>query len=87
MVYTNHYKRVATLYSAFVKGEKANLEPLPLQYADYSIWQRSLLTPEILEEKGNYWKKKLTAYCLFNYHRISKGPLLEARKERLLLLT
>jgi amino acid adenylation domain-containing protein len=34
-------------------------EPLPLQYADYAIWQRTYLTGEVLDEKLAYWKKQL----------------------------
>ncbi|WP_246113332.1 condensation domain-containing protein, partial [Segetibacter aerophilus] len=52
-------KELAELYSSFVEGREAQLRPLQLQYADYAIWQRSHLTPELLEEKINYWKTKL----------------------------
>ena len=32
---------------------------LPVQYADYSIWQRNYLQGEILDKKIGYWKQKL----------------------------
>ena len=33
---------------------------LPIQYADYSIWQRKWLEGEILEKQLDYWKKQLS---------------------------
>ena len=30
---------------------------LPIQYADYSIWQRKWLEGEILEKQLDYWEK------------------------------
>ncbi len=36
-----------------------NLKALPVQYADYSIWQRSYLSGEILDQKLSYWMRQL----------------------------
>jgi hypothetical protein len=47
------------LYEAFVQGREANIAPLPLQYADYAIWQRSYLKGETLAKKLDYWTNKL----------------------------
>jgi len=49
----------AALYTSFVKGEPADLPGLPIQYADYALWQRQLLEGEALEEQLSYWKDKL----------------------------
>src|SRR5262249_32026907 len=35
------------------------LEELPIQYADYAVWQRSWLQGEILEAQLAYWRKQL----------------------------
>ena len=48
-----------TNYQSLRNGMEANLESLPIQYADYSIWQRSYLSGQILEDKLLYWKTKL----------------------------
>ncbi|GAA4316747.1 hypothetical protein GCM10023149_13950 [Mucilaginibacter gynuensis] len=50
---------VAALYKEYTTGEQANLPELPVQYADYALWQRGYLKEELLEEKLNYWKEKL----------------------------
>ena len=35
------------------------LANLPIQYADFSVWQRNWLSGEILEEQLEYWREKL----------------------------
>lgn len=58
------YSELAILYRAFLEGktqaEAAALLPeLPIQYADYSAWQRQYLQGEILQEQLSYWKNQL----------------------------
>ncbi len=36
-----------------------NLPALPIQYADYAVWQRTYLSNELLEQKLAYWKSRL----------------------------
>ncbi len=50
---------IATLYRAFAAGGESPLPELPLQYADYSAWQRGWLKGEVLEEQLGYWKQQL----------------------------
>ena len=52
-------REIAELYTAFIKGKPANLPDLPVQYADYAIWQRQWLQGEALAAQLNYWKAKL----------------------------
>ena len=52
-------KEVMELYRAHASGHAAQLADLPVQYADYSIWQREYLQGEVLEAKLDYWKEKL----------------------------
>ncbi|WP_165898185.1 non-ribosomal peptide synthetase [Tumebacillus sp. BK434] len=47
------------LYQAFVKGQPSPLPELPLQYADFAVWQRNYLQGEVLETQLNYWRKQL----------------------------
>jgi amino acid adenylation domain-containing protein len=45
---------------AFRAGRTPELPPLPIQYADYAVWQRSWLEEEgVLEQQLGYWKEKL----------------------------
>ena len=42
-------------------GEKqAELEPLPVQYADFAQWQRDWLKDEVLYQQLAYWKEELS---------------------------
>ncbi|MEE8587307.1 MAG: condensation domain-containing protein, partial [Acidobacteriota bacterium] len=34
------------------------LPPLPIQYADYAVWQRNWLQGEVLEQQLSYWKEQ-----------------------------
>ena len=50
---------MAELYRAFVERRAPQLAPLPIQYADYAVWQRRWLSGAILERQLAYWKTKL----------------------------
>ncbi|NTX61539.1 non-ribosomal peptide synthase/polyketide synthase [Myxococcus sp. CA051A] len=52
-------KELETLYSAQVKGREATLPELPVQYADYAVWQREWLKGEVLEEQLSWWRARL----------------------------
>ncbi len=51
---------LATLYEAFSAGEPSPLPPLPIQYADYALWQRKHLQGDALDDQLAYWKRQLT---------------------------
>ncbi len=43
-------------YEAFGEGRAPALPELPVQYADYAVWQREYLAGEVLEEQLRYWR-------------------------------
>ncbi|EMD29578.1 non-ribosomal peptide synthetase [Amycolatopsis azurea] len=47
------------LYAAFSAGRPSPLEPLAVQYGDFSVWQRDRLSDGRLTEKIEYWRKQL----------------------------
>jgi amino acid adenylation domain-containing protein len=51
-------KELAALYEQEANGKPAQLPSLPFQYADYSVWQRQMLSAT-LEEELAYWRDKL----------------------------
>ncbi|WP_279636870.1 non-ribosomal peptide synthetase [Corallococcus llansteffanensis] len=53
-------REVTGLYGAFVQGRSSPLSELPVQYADYAVWQRSWLQGEVLEAQLGYWKQQLS---------------------------
>ncbi|BAY09129.1 non-ribosomal peptide synthetase [Calothrix sp. NIES-2098] len=53
------WQELADLYLAFVSGQPNPLVELPIQYADYAVWQRQWLEGEVLETQLNYWQQQL----------------------------
>ena len=56
------YGEMAALYAAFASdtaGQPSPLPPLPVQYADYAVWQRNRLQGEALEAQLGYWRRQL----------------------------
>lgn len=52
-------REISVLYDAFHKRLPSPLQDLPIQYADFSEWQRKWLTGEVLEKQLDYWKQQL----------------------------
>src|SRR6185503_1477713 len=52
-------QEVGAAYKAFSNDEQPALPELPVQYADYAVWQREWLSGETLEAELGYWKKQL----------------------------
>jgi len=52
-------REVGALYQAYRMGEPSPLAELPIQYADFAVWQRAWLQGEALEQELEYWRKQL----------------------------
>ena len=50
---------LSTLYTAYTTASLPLLESLPIQYADFAVWQRQWLTDEVLDQQLAYWRQKL----------------------------
>ena len=48
------------IMNSLVKGKTAELEPLKLQYADFTVWQRKWLEGGELGRQLTYWKEQLS---------------------------
>jgi len=51
-------REATKLYAAFTGREADAPAALPLQYADYAVWQREWLRGETLEAQFDYWSKQ-----------------------------
>ncbi|NJM67005.1 MAG: amino acid adenylation domain-containing protein [Acaryochloris sp. RU_4_1] len=49
----------SSLYEAFNRGNPSPLPELPIQYADFAIWQRECLQGEALDAQLTYWRQQL----------------------------
>jgi hypothetical protein len=52
-------RELTTLYHAYAGGEPSPLPELPIQYADFAVWQRERLQGEVIQEHLAYWKRQL----------------------------
>jgi amino acid adenylation domain-containing protein len=52
-------RELKELYDSFVTGRPAQLPELPVQYADFALWQRAWLQDGALEKQLEYWKRQL----------------------------
>ncbi len=52
-------QELTTLYTSFSTGQPSLLPELPIQYADFAVWQRQWLRDEVLEQQLAYWRKQL----------------------------
>lgn len=49
---------IRVIYTACLRGQPDPLPPLPVQYADFAVWQRNWLQGPVMEEQLAYWKDK-----------------------------
>lgn len=49
---------LAALYRAYLAGKASPLAPLPVQYADFALWQRQQLQGEFLRDQLSYWQQQ-----------------------------
>ena len=52
-------REVAEIYEDFAAGQESLAPDLPVQYADFAVWQRQWLQGERLERQLAYWTEKL----------------------------
>jgi len=52
-------RELAALYEAYAQDQQSPLEPLKIQYADFSRWQREWLAGDRLNKQLSYWKERL----------------------------
>ncbi|WP_256671473.1 condensation domain-containing protein, partial [Pseudomonas sp. PB106] len=52
-------EELVQLYSGFAQGRQVSLDELPVQYADYAIWQRHWMEAGERERQLAYWKEQL----------------------------
>ena len=50
---------MTTLYVDFTEGRLSSLDPLPIQYGDFALWQREWLAGARLDAQMAYWQQQL----------------------------
>ncbi len=76
-------RELSELYAACVESRPASLPDLPIQYADFAVWQRAWLQGAVLEEQLRYWRHQLAdAPPLLNLSIASTRPAAPAESLR-----
>jgi amino acid adenylation domain-containing protein len=52
-------KELAVLYQAFATGQPSPLPELPIQFADYAVWQRERMSGDEYRRDLDYWRGRL----------------------------
>ncbi|MEH2311070.1 MAG: amino acid adenylation domain-containing protein [Nostoc sp.] len=66
------WRELTALYTAFSTGKPSPLSKLPIQYADFAVWQRQWLQGQVIDTQLDYWKQQLAG----------SPPLLELPTDR-----
>ena len=53
------FRELASAYDAYRAGRAPDWPALPVQYADYALWQRGWLAGAELERQLGYWRRQL----------------------------
>ncbi len=78
------FRELSALYEAFSQGKDSPLAELPIQYADYAIWQRQWLSEEVIQTQLNYWKKQLENLPVLELPKThSRSPVQTLQQSRL----
>ncbi|WP_203854785.1 non-ribosomal peptide synthetase, partial [Dactylosporangium siamense] len=59
-------RELLELYAAGRAGREPALEPLPIRYADYAVWQRRWLTGDVLRAQLGYWRERLSGAAVLD---------------------
>lgn len=54
------FREFGVLYAARVTRQTPSLPELPIQYADFAVWQREWLKGDVLQRQLAYWQEKLS---------------------------
>ncbi|HSS48037.1 MAG TPA: amino acid adenylation domain-containing protein, partial [Thermoanaerobaculia bacterium] len=52
-------RELGEIYSALSQGRRPELPALPIQYADYAVWQRAWLSGGVLAGQLDFWRQHL----------------------------
>ncbi len=53
------FKELGVFYEEFATGERVELPELPIQYAEFALWQRERLNGAELEKQLGFWRGRL----------------------------
>ncbi len=73
-------EEVSVLYDAFSAGRPSPLPELPIQYADYSVWQRECMEGGLLDPQLAYWKQQLAGTSVLKLPSDRPRPTVQSQR-------
>ncbi|MCA1682167.1 MAG: condensation domain-containing protein, partial [Actinobacteria bacterium] len=77
-------EELSVLYAAALRGEAAKLAVLPVQYADFAVWQRDRLAGTGLAEQVGYWRGQLGGVAALELPTDRPRPVVQTKNGALL---
>jgi hypothetical protein len=71
------FQELGALYKAFSFGQPSPLVDLPVQYADYAVWQREQLSGQSLAAELSYWKQQLAGISVLDLPTEQPRPAIQ----------
>ena len=68
---------LAALYRAEAGGEEPGLDELPLQFADYALWERARLGDQVPDELARYWREVMDGFETVQFPADRPRPVVE----------
>ncbi|HEX7774837.1 MAG TPA: condensation domain-containing protein, partial [Pyrinomonadaceae bacterium] len=73
------FRELALLYEAFSTGSPSPLPELPIQYADYAVWQCQQWQGELRQNQLTYWRQQLSgAKATLELPQVQKRPAVQS---------
>ncbi len=69
-------QELGALYMSFAAGQPSTLPELPIQYADFAVWQRGWLKGAVLENQLSYWRRQLKDIPNLDIHADRPRPVM-----------
>ncbi|HEY0580913.1 MAG TPA: condensation domain-containing protein, partial [Chloroflexota bacterium] len=71
-------RELTVLYQAHATGQAASLPEMPVQFADYALWERERLQGELLQDLVDYWRTALDGLSTMQMPTDRPRPLLQS---------
>ena len=71
-------RELAALYAAEVSGEPSGLAELPVQFADYALWERQRLQGSVLAELEDYWRQAMAGFATLQLPTDRPRPVVDS---------
>jgi amino acid adenylation domain-containing protein len=72
------WRELVALYNAFYVNQPSPLDELPIQYADFAVWQREQLQGEKLDALVSYWTQQLEGMAVLRLPTDKPRPAVQS---------